>query len=43
VTVSFTIEKLWKTDVIEENNLEIEFENNSFTPRIGHNSSKLTN
>ena len=38
VTLPFTIEKLWKTDMIEENGKEIQAGKNSFTIRIGHNS-----
>jgi len=38
VTFPFTIEKLWKTDMIEENGKEIPANKNSFTTRIGHNA-----
>lgn len=38
VTFPFNIEKLWKTDMIEENGKEIQAGKNSFTTRIGHNS-----
>ena len=38
ITLPFTIEKLWKTDMIEENGKEIQTNTNSFTVKIGHNS-----
>jgi alpha-mannosidase len=38
VTLPFPIEKLWKTDMIEENGKEIQSAGNSFTTRIGHNA-----
>jgi alpha-mannosidase len=38
ITFPFTIEKLWKTDMIEENGKEIMVNKNSFTTNIGHNT-----
>jgi alpha-mannosidase len=38
VTFPFTIEKLWKTDLIEENAKEIQADKYSFTTKIGHNA-----
>jgi alpha-mannosidase len=38
VTLPFVIEKLWKTDLIEQNGKEIQHDKNSFTTRIGHNA-----
>ena len=38
ITFPFTIEKLWKTDMIEENGTEIQSNNNAFTIKIRHNA-----
>ena len=38
ITFPFTIKRLWKTDMIEENGKEIQHDNNSFYTRIGHNA-----
>ena len=38
VTFPFTIKRLWKTDMIEENGKEIQADKNSFSTRIGHNA-----
>lgn len=38
VTFPFTIEKLWKTDMIEENGKIIQSNSKSFSTRIGHNA-----
>jgi alpha-mannosidase len=38
IAFPFTIEKLWKTDMIEENGTEIQSNNNAFTIKIGHNA-----
>jgi alpha-mannosidase len=38
VTLPLSIEKLWKTDMIEENGTEIPSSGNSFTFKIGHNA-----
>jgi alpha-mannosidase len=38
VTFPFTIKRLWKTDMIEENGKEIQHDNNSFSTRVGHNA-----
>ena len=38
VTLPFTVEKLWKTDMIEENGKEIPANGRSFTVKIGHHA-----
>ena len=38
VTLPFAIEKLWKTDMIEENGTEIKSDQKSFTVKIGHHA-----
>jgi alpha-mannosidase len=38
VTFPFTLGKVWKTDMIEENGVEIQSGSNSFTVKIGHHA-----
>jgi alpha-mannosidase len=38
VTLPYAIEKLWKTDMIEENGAEIQSNSNSFTIKLGHHA-----
>ena len=38
VSLPFTVEKLWKTDMIEENGKEIPANGHSFTVKIGHHA-----
>ena len=38
VTLPYAIEKLWKTDMIEENGEEIQSNSNSFTIKLGHHA-----
>ncbi len=38
VKLPFTVEKVWKTDMIEENGVEIPAGNNSFTVKMGHHA-----
>jgi alpha-mannosidase len=38
VTFPFTLGKVWKTDMIEENGVEIQSGSNSFTAKVGHHA-----